>query len=436
MSEKLNVFISYRRNGGDVMAKYLHLLLTEQGYNVFYDYESLHSGQFGTRILKNIEECDDFIVVLSRGIFSMGYAEEDWVQREIKHAIDNNKNIIPVQLKGFEFPVGCELDDYPEVVRHLYGLNSVSATDIGKFTFQDLKRFLSAKPSGTSHLYERQLSLIAKTPADVDGVEDDVKRSALKTILYSLVKENNAEMVYSMILPYVNSDYNLRLKFDYRIDLGREFDFCGLVDIDRKKYYSLKERLTYTKKFIVDKPAEEFWIKFDTGLADLDDSLHSERVLFSEDFSIDSDDLQKIIAMPVEKRAEFIEKVLKVQLVINSVKLYPAEIVFASSGIHLKYSVQNITDLLAFKLSFVMPFNKKTRFFFAAISEPTYAPRVIFQFDSEFFDVKMIPFLSQNVLSKDAMVIDGECEFAIDDEWVLPMSGSVFIISQIENEGL
>lgn len=433
MSNKLNVFISYRRNGGDVMAKYLHYLLTEHGYNVFYDFESLHSGQFGEYILRNIEECDDFIVVLSRGIFSKGYAEEDWVQREIGHAIKHKKNVIPVQLKGFEFPVGCELDDYSDTVKFLYGLNSVSATDIGKFVFQDLKRFLVGKPHATGNIYERNLSLITNSPSGLDDVNDEVKRSALKTILYSLVKENNAEMVYSMIQPYVNSDYNLRLKFDYAIDLAPEFDFYSFVDIDKGKYYGLKERLTYTKKFIASAAPEEFWIKFDTGLADLDDSLRNERVLFSEDFSVDAADLQKIVELPAEKRLEFIEKVFKVQLAVNSVKLRPTELVFATSGLHLKYSVPNADDLLTFKLSFVMPFNKNTRFFFAAISEPTYSPRVLFRFDSDFFDVKMVPFLSQNVLAKDAMALDGECEFNVDGEWVLPMSGAVFVIAPVDN---
>ena len=42
----------------------------------------------------------------------------------------------------------------------------------------------------------------------------------------------------------------------------------------------------------------------------------------------------------------------------------------------------------------------------------------------------MIPFLSQNVISKDSMAIEGEIEFNVTDEWVLPMSGAVFIITE------
>lgn len=427
--EKYNIFISYRRKGGDVMAKYLHLLLTEWGYTVFYDYEALHSGQFEERILENISKCDDFLVILSKGMFDEYQENDDWVQKEVKHAMKCNKNIVPVQMKGFEFPRGKELEKCPSAVKHLYSLNSVLATDIGRFSIQDLRRFLIGKPSGVSKLYEGRLREISSSVSAIDAISDDVKRETLKAMLYSLVKENNAEMVYSMIKPYVNSDYNLRLKFDYRISLERGFDFQSFANIRSDKYYKLKERFTYVKKFIVDTPSNEFWIKFDTGLADLDDSLHNEKVLFSEDFSIESIDLEKIIAIPEDKRLEFIEKVLKVQLVINTKKLRPEEIIFSTSGLHLKYSVDNIGELMNFKLSFVMPFNKNTRFFFASISEPTYSPKVIFQFESEYFDVKMIPFLSQNVLSKDAMAIDGECEFSIDDEWVLPMSGAVFIIT-------
>lgn len=427
--ERYNIFISYRRKGGDVMAKYLHLLLTEMGYTVFYDYESLHSGQFEERILDNIEKCDDFLVVLSKNMFDEYPEDDDWVQKEVKHAMKHNKNIVPIQMKGFEFPRRKELEGCSEAVKHLYSLNSVLALDIGRFSIQDLKRFLISNPSGVARLYEERLKEISGALDDIDKISDDVKRNALKAMLYSLVKENNADMVYSMIKPYVNSDYNLRLKFDYRISLERGFDWQNFAQIRSDKYYKLKERFTYVKKFIVDSPSSEFWIKFDTGLADLDDSLHNEKVLFSEDFSIEKIDLEKIIAIPEENRLAFIERVLKVQLVINTKKLQPEEIIFSTSGLHLKYSVENITELLNFKLSFVMPFNKNTRFFFASISEPTYSPKVIFQFESEYFDVKMIPFLSQNVLSKDAMAIDGECEFSIDDEWVLPMSGAVFIIT-------
>ena len=43
--KKYDVFISYRRDGGDVTAKHLRDALTEKGYKVFLDVESLRKNK-------------------------------------------------------------------------------------------------------------------------------------------------------------------------------------------------------------------------------------------------------------------------------------------------------------------------------------------------------------------------------------------------------
>ena len=40
------IFISYRRDGGDMLAQLLFDRLTHLGFSVFYDVESLRSGKF------------------------------------------------------------------------------------------------------------------------------------------------------------------------------------------------------------------------------------------------------------------------------------------------------------------------------------------------------------------------------------------------------
>ena len=430
MNKYCDIFISYRREGGDVMAKYLYFLLKSEGYNVFYDFETLSSGRFGDVLTKHIQECKDFILVLSKDIFKDKNYDTDWVQKEIHEALLHNKNIIPVQMNGFDFPRTEEQGNYSEDLQAIFDLNSVVATNIGKFSFSDLKKFLKSEPVELPDVMEGSFARIKENPQILEGIGDDSKRAVLKTLVYSLVKEKNADMVYSMLRPYVNSNYNLRLEFDYRINLEVDFDFNGYVDIPRGKYYKLKERFTYTKRFIKDKMPKVFYVKFDTGLADLDGSLHAENVLFSEDFNIEKEDVEKLINMSDEQKQSFVNNVLRFQLVINRIKLEPKEVIYAHSGIALKYEIEDDFDILYFKSSFMIPFNKNTKFFFASISEPTYSPSVIFTFDPDYFDVKMIPFLSQNVISKDAMAIEGEIEFNVTDEWVLPMSGAVFIITE------
>ena len=53
---KYQIFISYRREGGDVLAGRLHERFTRMGYRVFYDIESLRSGDFNRALLEVIEE--------------------------------------------------------------------------------------------------------------------------------------------------------------------------------------------------------------------------------------------------------------------------------------------------------------------------------------------------------------------------------------------
>lgn len=47
---KYDVFISYRRDGGDILAMLLYNRLKDDGYNPFYDIETLRSGRFNEQL--------------------------------------------------------------------------------------------------------------------------------------------------------------------------------------------------------------------------------------------------------------------------------------------------------------------------------------------------------------------------------------------------
>jgi len=102
--ERYDVFLSYRRDGGETMAILLRDRLVAKGYRVFLDVENLRSGDFNEKLLNIIENCTDFIVVLSAGSLDRCVNEGDWVRREIAHGLKHNKNVIPMLLRGFEWP--------------------------------------------------------------------------------------------------------------------------------------------------------------------------------------------------------------------------------------------------------------------------------------------------------------------------------------------
>ena len=115
-----DVFISYRRDGGEMAAMLIYQALTERGYNVFSDVEVLNAGRFNEALLQNIRACKDFLLVLSPGALDRCNDPEDWVRQEIAEAIRDEKNIVPIMMKGFAFPE--TLPPEIEAIRYYHGL--------------------------------------------------------------------------------------------------------------------------------------------------------------------------------------------------------------------------------------------------------------------------------------------------------------------------
>ena len=117
---KYDIFISYRRDGGDTLAQLIYDRLTDRGYSVFLDIESLRSGKFNEKLFSVIDECRDVVVILPPGSLERCRNEGDWLFLELTHALQERKNIIPVMMKGFEWP-----DDMPEGLEELPDFNGI-----------------------------------------------------------------------------------------------------------------------------------------------------------------------------------------------------------------------------------------------------------------------------------------------------------------------
>lgn len=142
MGKKYDIFLSYRRDGGESTARILRDQLTQRGYRVFLDVEALASGAFDAGLFSVIDECTDFLLILSPGSLERCAQEDDWVRAEIEHAMAKNKNIIPVMLRNFSFP-----EKLPESIEKLRYQNGVESN----FQFFDaflekLTGFLKSRP--------------------------------------------------------------------------------------------------------------------------------------------------------------------------------------------------------------------------------------------------------------------------------------------------
>jgi len=150
---KYDIFISYRRDGGEYTAKIIHDKLTELGYHVFFDVESLRSGQFNVKLFNIIEECTDFISVLSPNSLVRCENEDDWVRLEIAHALKKEKNVVPVLLRGFQFPE--KLPEDIDKIRHQSGIEA--STEFFDAFSKRLAEFLITKPKIKSRITQNVL---------------------------------------------------------------------------------------------------------------------------------------------------------------------------------------------------------------------------------------------------------------------------------------
>jgi TPR repeat protein len=96
------VFISYRRTNVS-WALAIFQDLTHHGYDVFFDYKGIASGDFERIILGNIDARAHFLVLLTPSALDRCSEPGDWFRREIEHAISAQRNIVPLMLDGFDF---------------------------------------------------------------------------------------------------------------------------------------------------------------------------------------------------------------------------------------------------------------------------------------------------------------------------------------------
>ena len=124
---KYDIFISYRRSDGFATARLIYDRLTQLGYRVSFDMETLRSGDFNTQLYERIENSRDVIVIVSADALKFREKpEHDWLRLEVAHALKHKKNIIPVFLRDVVIP---QKEDMPEDVAALVMKNGVTASE-------------------------------------------------------------------------------------------------------------------------------------------------------------------------------------------------------------------------------------------------------------------------------------------------------------------
>ena len=158
MEGSYDIFLSYRRDGGIKDAMLLHQALEERGYRVYIDLRGMTSGLFDVQLYQHIDECRDFIVVLSPHALDRCDSQEDWVRREVERAHAGGKNIIPVMLNGFSFP--DRIPSSLEFLRHTHGV--VPSFEYYDAFIDKLVQYLKSEP-------------VRETPAEISSESEPVQ---------------------------------------------------------------------------------------------------------------------------------------------------------------------------------------------------------------------------------------------------------------------
>lgn len=426
-----DVFISYRRDGGEVLAKLLYETLRREKYSVFLDYESLSAGEFGEKILNTIRTANDVLVVLSKDCLKRCRDPKDWMYQEIAEAIRGKKNVIPVIATEFEMPGEAELQEYPEEIRAMlrhqgYHLSIEYYDNV----VQKLRKDMLSKPSvfDEDELH-RAVSFLLKN--GVDNLSTEEQDGLIDKMLTHRYGTKIAEATASFVHTAPRYYNNVRLRFRYEISIDSAFRF-GSLEVDEERYYKLTETLSYQKHLLNGEVGREFWISYVRDLDKLDDSLRDENYIFSENLLMEKEDLQKLIALDKEEQITFYTRQMRARFNLNGTVLPPAELIINDAGIFAKYIAEeelSHRDVLDVKLAFSIPHRKGSSYFFASISDPTYSPYISFTYPEDEVDVEMISFMNRNTTTAGAKIFDGLREVSFHNEWVLPMSGAVFILT-------
>jgi hypothetical protein len=171
-----SVFISYRRDPSAMLARLIKDGLEKLGIDVYMDTLNVErAGRFPERLLEAISTQDVFVCLVADATF-----ESEWVRREIEHAYDLNKPMIPVFQESYK-EISSDSDvPYPTAyIEALLQHDGVHVLDKRNIYIEDAIRDLAEmiRNTGNSSLQAPKIeeknnqpfAKVVKVPANREG---------------------------------------------------------------------------------------------------------------------------------------------------------------------------------------------------------------------------------------------------------------------------
>lgn len=213
-----DIFICYRRKDDAYFAQLLAEMLQNKQYDVFLDVTRRKSGKFSPVLIQNIVDCTDFILVVTKETFGNRiYENDDFVFNEIKTAIDNSKNIIPIFVDIDKFPKNIPL---PIIDIVNYQAMHVHAAMVQEAFNTLCKDFLKSKPNENLNGYE-----LAKIRCSIYDASYEGEKERLS------IQGNNSLLNDIDVLNKILNDTQLTV-----LDVGCAYGNVGLSRFNDKRF--------------------------------------------------------------------------------------------------------------------------------------------------------------------------------------------------------
>ena len=145
-----NIFISYRRINGDIMARMIcdGLRATNRYDNIYLDVDDHTAGNYIETIEEHIKNSHTCIVVLSKGALDRCAEEGDVVRHEIALAKECGLKIVPVMITGNDYAFSGFPEDLPPDIRFIRMQNAcIYYQATSSHYIEDLCRFIDGDSS-------------------------------------------------------------------------------------------------------------------------------------------------------------------------------------------------------------------------------------------------------------------------------------------------
>ncbi|MEZ5963614.1 MAG: TIR domain-containing protein [Planctomycetota bacterium] len=150
------VFVCYRRASA-WLARTVAQDLESYGFDVFLDIDRLDSGFFDETLLLEIGQRPHFVVILTPGSLVRCVSPEDWLRREIEHALQSRRNVVPIFADGFRFEMSNVV--LPSTLAELPRFNGLTLSNETFRPTMDLlrQRFLRRRQPIAADAHEQRL---------------------------------------------------------------------------------------------------------------------------------------------------------------------------------------------------------------------------------------------------------------------------------------